>query len=266
METATSADGTRIAYERWGSGPLVVIVGGAFNDRGTWAELAQTLAAADFTAASYDRRGRGDSGDTAPYSVEREMEDLRAVIAAASPDGTAFAHGVSSGGALLLLAAAHGAPITKASVLEPPYRVNGAPAPPRDYDATLQRLIDSGDRAGAVEYFMTEAVGLPAEAVAQTKATPAWGYLQQMAHTLLYDGGVMGWDEQGLPTELLAGLAIPVLTVSSIASAPWLASAAQAVADALPDGRHQRLEGTFHQVPPALLGPTLAAFYAAPAG
>lgn len=264
METATSADGTRIAYQQWGSGPLVIIVGGAFNDRGTWAELAQTLAAAGFTAVSYDRRGRGDSGDTAPYAVEREIEDLGAVIAAASPDGTAYAHGISSGGALLLRAVAHGAPITRASVLEPPYRIDGAPPAPRDYHATLRRLIDSGNRPAAVEYFMTEAVGLPAEAVAQTKATPAWGYLQQMAHTLLYDAEVMGRDDQGLPTDLLAGISIPVLTVSSTASAPWLASAAEATAGVLPNGQHQRLEGAFHQVPPSLLGATLASFYAAP--
>src|SRR5215211_634104 len=91
MRTATSADGTKIAYDQWGSGPLVVIVGGAFNDRGTWAELARALAA-DFTVVSYDRRGRGDSGDTEPYAVEREIEDLAAVIADASPDRTAYAH------------------------------------------------------------------------------------------------------------------------------------------------------------------------------
>jgi pimeloyl-ACP methyl ester carboxylesterase len=260
MRKATSADGTTIAYDQWGSGPLVVIVGGAFNDRGTWAELAQALAA-DFTVVSFDRRGRGESGDTEPYAVEREIEDLTAVIADASPDRTAYAHGVSSGGALLLRAIAYGAPVRKASVLEPPYRVEGAPPAPRDYRRALRRFIDSGDRGGAVEYFMTRAVGVPTEAVAEMKATPAWGYLQQMARTLLYDAETLGGDDHGLPTDLLTGVRIPVLAVSSASTAPWLASAAEAVAGGVPSGRHQRLEGGFHDVPPGVLGPALATFY-----
>jgi pimeloyl-ACP methyl ester carboxylesterase len=257
---ATSADGTTIVYDQWGSGPLVVIVGGAFNDRGTWAALAQALAS-DFTVVSYDRRGRGDSGDTEPYAVEREVEDLAAVIAAASPDGTACAHGVSSGGALLLRAIADGTPVTKASVSEPPYRVEGAPPAPRDYRRTLRRFIDAGDRGGAVEYFLTQAVGLPAEAVAQMKATPAWGYLQGLAHTLEYDAEALGDDGQGLPGDLLAGISAPVLAVSSVSTAPWLAAAAAAVAHGVPQGHHLRLEGGFHEVPTPVLAPALAAFY-----
>lgn len=260
MGQARSADGTAIAFDQWGSGPLVVIVGGAFNDRGTWAELAQAMAD-DFTVVSYDRRGRGDSGDTPPYDVRREIEDLSAVISEASPDGSAYAHGVSSGGALVLRAVAAGVPISKASVLEPPYRVEGAPPAPEDYRGTLQRFIDSGDRGGATEYFMTQAVGMPAEAVAPMKDTPAWGYLGQMAHTLVYDAEVMGGDGQSVPGDMLAGVAIPVLAVSSTQSAPWLGSAAEAVAQALPNGRYERLEGEFHQVPPAVLGPVLTAFF-----
>jgi pimeloyl-ACP methyl ester carboxylesterase len=255
-----SADGTTIAYDRWGSGPLVVIVGGAFNDRGTWAELAQALAG-DFTVVSYDRRGRGDSGDTEPYAVEREIEDLTAVIADVSATGTAYAHGVSSGGALLLRAIVGGAPVTKASVLEPAYRVGGAPPAPQDYRATLRRLVESGDRGGAVEYFMTRAVGLPSEAVGQMKVTPAWDYLQGMAHTLIYDAEALGGDDHSLPTDLLRDITIPVLTVSSTLTSPWLASAAEAVARAVPNGRYQRIEGSYHEVPPALLGPALATFY-----
>jgi pimeloyl-ACP methyl ester carboxylesterase len=256
----TSADGTTIAYDQWGSGPLVVVVGGAFNDRGAWAELAEALAG-EFRVVSYDRRGRGESGDTQPYAVEREIEDLAAVIADASPDGMAYAHGVSSGGALLLRAIAHGAPVTKASVLEPPYRVEGAPPAPQDYRRTLRRFMDSGDLGGAVEYFMTRAVGVPTEAVAEMTATPAWGYLRQMAHTLLYDAEALGGDDHRLPTDVLTGITVPVLAVSSASTAPWLASAAEAVARAVPGGRYQRLEGGFHDVPPAVLAPALATFY-----
>ena len=260
MRKTASADGTTIAYDKWGSGPLVVIVGGAFNDRGTWAQLAQALAS-DFTVVSYDRRGRGDSGDTPPFAVEREIEDLNAVIADASPDATAYAHAVSSGGALLLRAVAQGAPVHKASLLEPPYRVDGAPPAPQDYRGTLRRLLESGDRGAVVEYFTTQAVGLPPEAVAQMKTTPAWGYLGAMAHTLLYDAEAMGGDDHGLPTDLLARITIPVLAVSSTSSVAWLAGAAEAVAGALPQGRYQRLEGGFHDIPVEVLAPALVTFY-----
>ncbi|MGH8829249.1 MAG: alpha/beta fold hydrolase [Jiangellaceae bacterium] len=260
MQKATSADGTTIAYDRWGSGPLVVIVGGAFNDRGAWAELAQALADR-FTVVSYDRRGRGDSGDAQPYAVEREIEDLAAVIEAASPDATAFAHGVSSGGALVLRAVTVGAPISKASVLEPPYRTEGAPPIPDDYVGRLNRFIAEGKRGEAIEFFHTEAVGLPAEIIEPMKGTPAWGYLESMAHTLAYDGEALGGDDHSVPTDMLAGVTIPVLTVSSTGTAPWLGAAAAAVAEAVPGARHRQLEGGFHEVPVQVLAPALTAFY-----
>src|SRR3954451_15653388 len=123
VEKTPSADGTTIAYDVWGEGPAVVIVGGAFNDRNTWGELAEALAEQGLRAVSYDRRGRGDSGDTAPYALEREFEDLRAVIDAVQPESPVVAHGVSSGGALLLRAVALGVPVARVSVLEPPYRI-----------------------------------------------------------------------------------------------------------------------------------------------
>ena len=151
METARSADGTLIAYDVRGSGPLAVVVGGAFNDRATWAGLAEALAGEGFTAVSYDRRGRGGSGDPPPYAVEREIEDLAAVTAAAGGDGPAYAHGVSSGGALLFRAVSAGAPFDRVSVLEPPYRVPGVPPAPPQYIATLQRYVDADDRDGLVE-------------------------------------------------------------------------------------------------------------------
>src|SRR3954447_7906853 len=139
VEKTTSADGTTIAYDVWGEGPAVVIVGGAFNDRNTWADLGQALVGEGFRAVSYDRRGRGDSGDTAPYALEREFQDLRAVIEAVSPGQPVCAHGVSSGGALLLRAVDAGVPVARASVLEPPYRIPGAPPPaPADHGGPLQ--------------------------------------------------------------------------------------------------------------------------------
>src|SRR4051794_12922136 len=179
VEKTTSADGTTIAYDVWGDGPAVVIVGGAFNDRNTWAELGQALAEEGLRAVSYDRRGRGDSGDTRPYAPEGEFEDLRAVLDAVQPGSPVFAHGVSSGGALLLRAVDAGVPVARASVLEPPYRIPGAPPPaPADYVGTLQSYIDRDDRSGLVEYFQTEVIGLPADMVASAKGTPMWQWLE----------------------------------------------------------------------------------------
>jgi hypothetical protein len=262
VEKATSADGTTIAYDVRGTGPLVVVVGGAFNDRNTSGELAGALAGDGFTAVSYDRRGRGDSGSTEPYAVEREIEDLAAVIAAAGADGPVYAHGVSSGGALLLRAAAAGLPLTRISVLEPPYRVPGAPPAPANYIGTLQGYVDAGDRDGLVEYFQTRVVGLPAEMVQSFRGTPMWHALCAMAPTLVNDGLCLGGDDHSLPVDLLASVRVPVLAVtSSGTAAPWLAQTAEHVASALPAGEWVRLDGGFHEVPPATLAPALAAFY-----
>ncbi|MGY1603479.1 alpha/beta fold hydrolase [Geodermatophilus sp. SYSU D00815] len=262
MQKTTSADGTTIAYEAWGEGPPVVVVGGAFNDRGTWAALAEALAGEGLTGVTYDRRGRGDSGDTEPYALEREFEDLAAVVEAVSPDAPVHAHGVSSGGALLLRAVAAGARVARVSVLEPPYRIDGAPPAPPDYLGTLQGYVDRGDRSGLVEYFQTQVVGLPAELVASFKGTPMWQGLEAMAPTLRYDAHALGGDDHALPVDVLARVAVPVLGVTSEGTAvPWMSRTVEEVAAAVPDGRWVRLPGGFHEVPPDVLAPALADFY-----
>jgi pimeloyl-ACP methyl ester carboxylesterase len=262
VEKVTSADGTPIAYEAWGDGPAVVIVGGAFNDRGTWAELAQALAQAGFTGVSYDRRGRGASGDTAPYALEREFEDLAAVVAAVSPGAPAFAHAISSGAALLVRAVAYGVPVSKVSVLEPPYRLPGAPPLPERYIETLSGYVASDDRAGLVEYFQTRVVGLPPQMLESIKGTPLWDDLLAMAPTLVYDGVALGGNDHSVPRGLLSGLEVPVLAVTSTGTRlPWLAQGAEAVAVTAPRGRLARLEGGFHEVPTPVLAPALAEFY-----
>lgn len=261
METTASADGTTIAYDARGSGPLVVIVGGAFNDRGTWAELADSLADDGFTTVSYDRRGRGGSGNTEPYAVEREIDDLAAVIAAAGGDGPVHAHGVSSGGALLLRAVAAGLPMARISALEPPWRAPGAPPPPPRYIATLQSYVDADDRDGLVEYFQRQVVGLPPELVQSFRGTPMWAALTALAPTLVHDGLVLGGDDHALPTDVLAQVGIPSLVVTSSGTAGWLGQTAEPVAAALPRGEWVRLEGGYHQVPPGVLAPVLAGFY-----
>jgi pimeloyl-ACP methyl ester carboxylesterase len=262
MEKARSADGTTIAYDVWGSGLLVVIVGGAFNDRNAWAELAQEFAAQGFRAVSYDRRGRGDSGDNRPYAVEPEIDDLGAVIEAAGSAGPVFAHGVSSGGALLLRALDAGVPVTRASVLEVPYRIEGAPPTPEGYIARLTSLVDAGDRAGLVELFHTKVVGAPIEMLEPMKGTPMWDSLLAMAPTLVYDGLALGGDDHSLPVSMLGGLKVPVLAVTSTGThLPWLSDSAVKMADAVPGGRYLRLDGGFHEVPPPVLVPALAEFY-----
>jgi hypothetical protein len=213
-------------------------------------------------AVSYDRRGRGDSGDTQPYAVEREIEDLTAVMAAAgSGEGPVFAHAVSSGAGLVFRAAAGGLPLTRISVLEPPYRVEGAPPAPSNYIATLQGYVDADDRDGLVEYFQTQVVGLPAGMVQSFRSTPMWASLCAMAPTLVYDGLVLGGDDHSFPADLLAAVPVPVLAVTSSGTASWLGQTAERVASALPAGEWVRLDGGFHVVPPPVLAPALAAFY-----
>jgi pimeloyl-ACP methyl ester carboxylesterase len=262
MQKTISADGTTIAYDAWGDGPPVVVVGGAFNNRGAWAELAQALGEAGFTGVSYDRRGRGASGDTAPYALEREFEDLGAVIEAASSGAPVFAHGVSSGGALLLRAAAAGVPVTRVSVLEPPYRIPGAPPPPDRYIETLSEFVAADDRAGIVEFFQTRVVGLPPEILESIKGTPMWHELLDMAPTVVYDGIALGGNDHSLPVDLLSRLELPVLAVTSTGTQlPWLSQTADAVAAAARHGSVARLEGGFHEVPVPVLVPALATFY-----
>ena len=258
MEKVTSADGTKIAFEAVGTGPTVILVGGAFCDHNATTALAEALAL-NFTAVSYDRRGRGESGDQLPYAVEREVEDIAALIAHFG--ATAHLHGISSGGALCLKAAAT-LPIESVSVLEPPYRVDpSAPAVPKGYTDTIIELTSTNRRGEAVAYFMTKAVGQPQEAVEAAKTQPMWPALEAMAHTLAYDAHVMGGDESLLPTEFLTGLDVRILGLYSTASPPWMAAGAEAIAKTAPNASVQGLAGTFHEVPAETLAPVLTAFY-----
>lgn len=255
MERTSSPDGTGIAYEVRGDGAPLVMVGGAFNDRHAGDDLAQELST-DFAAVTYDRRGRGDSGDTGPYAVDREIEDLAAVIAAVG--GHAFVYANSSGAVLAMRATAAGVPIDRLVLLEPPFRVAGAPPEPDAYLATLVELTSTGRHGDAVEYFMGRAVGLPPEAVAQAKASPGWPALERLAPTLVYDAYVM--DGSRLPTELLAGIATPARLIGSSGSPPWLRAAAEHTAAALPAGEYRTLEGGFHSVPAPVLAPAVVDF------
>jgi pimeloyl-ACP methyl ester carboxylesterase len=256
MNTVTSSDGTTIAFDRSGEGPAVILLCGGSTDRSANAPLAALLAE-HFTVFNYDRRGRGDSGETAPYAVEREVEDLEALISEAG--GSAFVYGTSSGAALALEAAASGLPITKLALWEPPFFLEGRPRPPADTATTITELVSEGRRGDAVEYFMSKVVGLPPEFVAGARTQPFWASQEALAHTLAYDATIMG--DYSLPTGRAAAVTVPTLVIDGGASFGFMGESADALADALPDGRRRTLDGQEHNVAPEALAPVLEEFY-----
>jgi pimeloyl-ACP methyl ester carboxylesterase len=257
MEQVTSTDGTTIAFDRMGEGSPVILVSGGSTDRSANAPLAALLAP-HFTVFNYDRRGRGPSGDTPPYAVEREVEDIDAVIGAAG--GSAFLFGTSSGAVLALEAAASGLPISKLALWEPPFILDENARPPTDQVEQYTQMIAEGRRGDAVEYFMTKVVSMPAEFVAQARTQPWWPAQEALAHTLAYDAIIMG--DYSLPTERAASVKAPTLVIAGGADYPWMRETAQALADAIPDGQTRTLEGQGHNVDPALLAPALVEFFA----
>jgi pimeloyl-ACP methyl ester carboxylesterase len=260
MDTVTSRDGTIIAFDRSGHGPAVILVGGAFQHRAfdpRTAELAERLAD-HFTVLNYDRRGRGDSGDTPPYAVDRELEDLEAVIEEAG--GTAFLYGSSSGGNLALTAALRGLPATRLALWEPNFLVDASRPPlPSDYVAQLEERVLAGRRGDAVEYFLTAAVGLPGEFIARIRDAPMWSAMEEVAHTLAYDGRIV--DGFRLPADQLGSVRAPALIMAG-GQAPWLRSGAEALAQALPDGEFRLLDGQGHDVAPEAIRPVVVEFFA----
>ncbi|WP_328356495.1 alpha/beta hydrolase [Streptomyces sp. NBC_00445] len=252
-----SRDGTPIAYERTGRGPAVVLVSGAMSTGHTVAPLAGQLADG-FTAVVYDRRGRGESGDTPPYAVEREVEDLAALIETVG--GQAALYGISSGGALALQAAASGLPVSKVAVYETPFAVYEGGAQERaEYTEGLTRALAEGRRGDAVELFL-RLTGLAEEMIQGARQSPMWAGMESIAPSLAYDNAVMG---DGLvPRHRLAAITVPVLAVAGGESPAWLREATQAVAEAVPDGTYRSLEGQTHLVDPQVLAPVLAEFYA----
>jgi pimeloyl-ACP methyl ester carboxylesterase len=262
MDTATSSDGTALAFDRSGDGPPVVLVGGAFQTRmdPTLVRLAALLAP-DFTVFAYDRRGRGDSDDRAPYATEREVEDLGALIDAAG--GSAFVWGISSGG-VLALDAARGLAITRLALYEPPFVVDGSRPPlPPDYVQHLDELVAAGRRGAAVEYAMSASMGMPAEFVAPMRDAPFWSGLEAVAHTLAYDGSIMGDTMAGnpLPATRWSSVIAPTLVIDG-GTTPWMTTGADALAAILPAASRTTLAGQPHNVEAAALAPVLARFFA----
>jgi pimeloyl-ACP methyl ester carboxylesterase len=258
MDTVTSADGTMIAFDRYGDGPPVIMTVGAFNTRSQTGPLAKALAPR-FTVLNYDRRGRGDSGDTAPYAVEREVDDIAALIARAGGAASVFGH--SSGATLALKAAATGLPITHLVLYEPPFNTGGnSPVLPAGFAGELAGLVSAGRRGDAVELYQTQAVGIPQEVVTQMRHAPFRPGLEAIAHTLAYDAAVIG--DRSLPAGLLAAVTVPALVITGDQSPPFLRDAADAAAAALPQGRLAVLPGQSHDLNADATAPVIAEFLA----
>jgi len=261
-EFATSKDGTRIAFERTGVGPVLVLVDGAFCYREFGPARDLTKALADqFTVVSYDRRGRGESRDTLPYAPEREFEDLRAVIDAVGSD--AFVMGQSSGAGLAYRAAAAGVPMRKLIGYEAPWvglRANNDGSA-KNYHADLERLIANGEKGKAVSYFMVDMIGAPrfVPLMMRIMAAKQYAKILAVAPTLRYDAAMMG-ETFTVPETELARVRVPTLAIAGSKGAPAMLAAQAKVASVIPGAQHAILAGQTHQVSPAALRPQFLQF------
>lgn len=261
MYTVTSNDGTRIAYDKTGSGPAVILVDGALCYRASGpAKPLEKLLVDTFTVYTYDRRGRGDSTDTQPYSVEREIEDIEALIKEAG--GSAFVYGISSGAALAVEAANRGVGVTKLATYEAPYIVSDdAPEEPADYLERLNANVAAGRNGAAVKQFM-KLVGAPGFAVVMMQVLPVWKKLKAVAPTLPYDHAILEpcRHRQPLPVDRWTSVTMPTLVMDGGKSPAWMRQSQQSLAEVLPNAQHRTLEGQTHLLKPAAVAPVLKEF------
>ena len=258
MPHVTSKDGTIIAYEQSGQGPALVVVGGVLGDHHQQAGLAALLAE-HFMVYNIDRRGHGESGFTAPYAVEREAEDLDALITEAG--GSAFVYGTSGPGVLCMEAAARGLSpkMKKLAVWEPPYILEDSRPPIlQDYKEQLAQLLREGRKGDMIELFLTKAVGMPAEFMAPMRQSPFWAAQEAFAPTLVYDATLMG--DFSLPKERIAKATVETLVIDG-GTIPWISQAAQVVADTLPHAYRRTIAGQPHNVADEAMAPVLIEYF-----
>jgi len=259
MKTITSKDGTTIAYDQYGSGPTVIFVHGAVQYRAFDQGMVQlaNLLAPHFTVMNYDRRGRGDSGDTQPFAVMREIEDIEALIGS----GSAYLYGISSGAALAMEAAlVLGAKVEKLAMYEPPY--NDDPEARKtwvNYTTQLDRAIAEGRKGDAMGLFMM-LVGMPAEHLEGMRQDPMWPLFEAVAPTLAYDAAALG-EESAIPAERAAKVAIPTLLLTGSETYPFMHVAADALTAAIPNAQRRILAGQSHEVASDVLAPVLIEFF-----
>jgi pimeloyl-ACP methyl ester carboxylesterase len=263
LNSVISKDGTRIVYDRSGTGPALILIDGALCSRafGPSPKLAPLLAR-HFTVYTYDRRGRGDSGNTNPYAPAREVEDIAALIDVAG--GRASLLGLSSGGALALEAAASGLAIDKVVAYEPPYVDDTGLRGGAAHEGHLKQLLAEGNRAGAVKYFMKDMVGAPPFMIVMLRLMPwIWRKLEAVAHTLPHDAAVM--TAFRVPRKRFASIPVQALIMSGGKTDARLRDAALVVAESIPLARHKELPGQTHNVKPDVLAPAVVEFLTAPA-
>ena len=264
MRTVTSKDGTTIAYDQSGPGPAVILVDGALQyrafDQGM-AELAELLAQ-HYTVIHYDRRGRGDSTDTQPYALEREIEDIEAIIDEAG--GSAFLYGISSGAALAMEAANQlRDKVKKLAMYEAPYNDDDTARQAwREYTKQLGELLAAGRGGDAVGLFMM-LVGATAEDVEGIRQDPMWPLWEAVAPTLAYDHIAALGEDASVPTERAASVSVPTLVMDGEMSYPFMHITATALANAIPNSQHRTLEGQTHEVSSEALAPVLVEFFKA---
>jgi pimeloyl-ACP methyl ester carboxylesterase len=260
METTKSVDGTVIAYDRTGAGPPLLVAVGALCDRRSFVPPEALTSA--FTVYTYDRRGRGDSGDTPPYSPDLEVADLAAVASAASAASLAwsemYAYGHSSGGALVLRAAASGVPLTAVAAYEAPFVVPGTREVAQNPADRIRELVAAGRRGDAVRCWMTSVVDAPPQVLPMMEASPWWPGLEALAHTLPYDLALTG--DQGIPA-WLSSIVAPALVLGGGTSVDWFHRTVAETAAAIPGARLVMVEGYDHQIPPEVIAPVLTDFF-----
>jgi pimeloyl-ACP methyl ester carboxylesterase len=262
MKTVTSKDGTTIAFDQFGEGPVVILVDGALQyrafDQGM-VELANLLAP-HFTVIHYDRRGRGDSTDTQPYALEREIEDIEAIIDEAG--GSASLYGISSGAALAMEAAIKlEDKVSKLAMYEVPYNDDEAAQQAwKEYVKQLRELLDAGRNGDAVGLFMM-LVGASPEDVEGIRQTPMWPLWESIGHTLAYDHIAALGEDAAIPTERASFVTMPALVMDGSESFPFMHTTAVTLANAMPKGQHRTLEGQTHEVAAEAIAPVLVEFF-----
>jgi pimeloyl-ACP methyl ester carboxylesterase len=261
MTTLTSKDGTKIAYDKLGEGPAVILVSGATMARSGFAKLAKLLAS-DLTVYNYDRRGRGDSTDTEPFAVQREIEDIEALIDAAG--SSAYLYGISSGACLAMKAAAKlGDKVKKLAMYEPPLDESEDAAKGwKEYRSNLDKAIADNRRGDAVVLFMN-LVGVPENMIEGMKNSPMWPGLEAIAPTLAYDAAAMG-DDRSVPREVAKQVTANTLVMDgggNLQTMPFMHASAETLAETIPNAQHKTLEGQTHDVDSEVLAPVLIEFF-----